>query len=236
MWRRLLIAVVVLVVLVSGWFLWLLNAAGELKTLTAHFAGTCTPVSGVIGAEDITIHPRTGVAYLSAYDRRVPVGRAARGAIYAYDLNAPSPRVINVTPDADPDFRPHGISLYVAPDGASMLFVVNHPGDRHTIEFYDVGEGHLTHRRTLSDPLLVHPNDLLAVTPTEVYAPSDHRDPRAPSQVLHVVPLPSGGYRVDEVYLDLGEQLSAASVAAVRGKRLLIGPIADSKFLDCQMR
>jgi hypothetical protein len=59
--------------------------------------------------------------------------------------------------------------------------------------------------------------------------------PRAPSQVLHVVPLPSGDYRVDEVYLDLGEQLSAASVAAVRGKRLLIGPIADSKFLDCQM-
>ena len=349
MWRRLLIAVVVLVVLVGGWFLWLLNAAGELKTLTAHFDGTCTPVSGVIGAEDITIHPRTSVAYLSAYDRRVPVERAARGAIYAYDLNAPSPQVINVTPDADPDFRPHGISLYVAPDGASMLFVVNHAGDRHTIEFYDVGEGHLTHRRTLSDPLLVHPNDLLAVTPTEVYVTNDHRYPsgimhtfedyfrlplanvvmwdgkafrqvaggirlanginlspdrntvyvastignsvrvydrgaasgaltfrreipigsgtdnieidadgtlwigahpklltvvrymsgsvpRAPSQVLHVVPLPSGGYRVDEVYLDLGEQLSAASVAAVRGKRLLIGPIADSKFLDCQMR
>ncbi len=349
MWRRLLIAAVVLVVLVGVWFLWLLNAAGEFKTLTAHFDGTCTPVSGVIGAEDITIHPRTGVAYLSAYDRRVPADRPARGAIYAYDLNAPSAQLINVTPDADPDFRPHGISLYVAPDGAGMLFVINHAGDGHTIEVYDVGEGHLAHRRTLSDPLLVHPNDLLAVTPTEVYVTNDHRYPsgimhtfedyfrlplanvvmwdgktfrqvaggirlanginlspdrktvyvastignsvriydrdaasgalvfrreipigsgtdnieidtdgslwigahpklltvvrymsgsvpRAPSQVLHVVPLPSGGYRVDEVYLDLGEQLSAASVAAVRGKRLLIGPIADSKFLDCQMR
>jgi hypothetical protein len=169
MWRRLLIAVVVLFVLVGGWFLWLLNAAGELKALTAHFEGTCSPVSGVIGAEDVTIHPRTGMAYLSAYDRRVPVGRPARGAIYAYDLNAPSAQVVNVTPDAAPDFRPHGISLYVAPDGASMLFVINHAGDRHTIEVYDVGEGHLAHRRTISDPLLVHPNDLVAVTPTEVY-------------------------------------------------------------------
>src|SRR2546428_13026499 len=109
MWRRLLIAVVLLVVLVSGWFLWLLNAAAELKTLTAHFAGTCTPVSGVIGAEDITIHPRTGVAYLSAYDRRVAVGRAARGAIYAYEHTAPAHQVINGTPDADARCPPHAI-------------------------------------------------------------------------------------------------------------------------------
>ena len=41
---------------------------------------------------------------------------------------------------------------------------------------------------------------------------------------------------MQEVYLNAGEQLSGASVAAVRDKRLLIGPIADSKFLDCTMR
>jgi arylesterase/paraoxonase len=60
--------------------------------------------------------------------------------------------------------------------------------------------------------------------------------PYAPSQVLHVVPRGVGEYRVDEVFLDRGEQLSASSVAAVRGKRLLIGPVGDVKFLDCQMR
>jgi arylesterase / paraoxonase len=59
--------------------------------------------------------------------------------------------------------------------------------------------------------------------------------PYAPSQVLRVVPDAHGGGEVREIYLDRGEQLSGSSVGAVRGKRLLIGPIADSKFLDCQM-
>ncbi|HVN83261.1 MAG TPA: SMP-30/gluconolactonase/LRE family protein [Candidatus Binatia bacterium] len=348
--RRVLIAIAIVVVAIGGWFTWLLNAAGQFKTLTPHFNGTCTAVNGVIGAEDLTIHPRTGVAYISSSDRlATQAGQPAHGAIYAYDLNAPTPKPVNVTPDADPDFRPHGISLYVAPDGASTLFVINHTGGRHTIEIYDVGEGRLTHRTTLADPLLVSPNDLLAVTPTQVYVTNDHRyrsgvmrtiedygrrpwanvvmwdgtsfrevaagislanginvspdqqtvyvastigklvqvydrdarsgslrrrgeipmdsgvdnievdadgslwigshpqifslvrymggrAPYAPSQILHVVPSRDGAARIDEVYLNLGEQISAASVGAVRGKRLLIGAIADSKILDCQMR
>ena len=63
----------------------------------------------------------------------------------------------------------------------------------------------------------------------------DMKKPQSPSQVLHVVPTRDSG-EVHEVYLNAGEQLSGASVAAVRDKRLLIGPIADSKFLDCTMR
>jgi arylesterase/paraoxonase len=63
----------------------------------------------------------------------------------------------------------------------------------------------------------------------------DGKTPYAPSQILHVTPRTSGA-DVREVYLDRGEQISGASAAAVRGRRLLIGPIADSKLLDCQMR
>jgi arylesterase/paraoxonase len=62
------------------------------------------------------------------------------------------------------------------------------------------------------------------------------RDPNelAPSQVLRISRRPEGGYVVSEVYLDLGDQLSASSVAAVRGDRLLIGGIFDPHFLDCR--
>jgi arylesterase/paraoxonase len=349
MWRRVLVPVAIMVAVVAGWFVWLLNAAGEFRTLTPHFDGTCTAVPGVVGAEDLTIHPQTGIAYISSYDRRaVMAGKPGKGAIYAYDLNGPRAAPINLTPDANPDFRPHGISLYVAPDGAGTVFVINHAGDRNTIEIYDVGETRLTHRTTLSDPLLVNPNDLVAVTPTQVYVTNDHhypaglmytiedyfrrpwanvvlwdghtfrevaggirlanginrsadgktvyvvstigqavrvydrdaasgeltlrgeiplgsggdnvevdadgtlwigshprlltlvrymdgKTPYAPSQILHVTPRTSGA-DVREVYLDRGEQISGASAAAVRGRRLLIGPIADSKLLDCQMR
>ena len=347
MLRRLLTALAVVVLLVGGWFLWLMNAAGEFRTLRPHFEGSCTAVP-VVGAEDLTIHPRTGIAYVSSCDRwALFAGKPPHGAIYAYDLNAASPRPVNLTPDASPTFSPHGVSLYVAPDGASTLFVINHERGRHTIEVYDVDQSRLTHRTTLSDPMLVSPNDLVAVSPTQVYVTNDHhypsgtmrtiedylrrpwanvvmwdghgfrevasgirlanginqssdgktvyvvatigqavrvydRDtatsnltfrreiplesggdnvevdadgtlwigahpqlltlvrymgggrPYAPSQILHVIPS-GGGAEVKEVYLDRGEQISGASVGAVRGTRLLIGAIADSKLLDCQM-
>jgi arylesterase/paraoxonase len=56
----------------------------------------------------------------------------------------------------------------------------------------------------------------------------------SPSQVLQLTPQPGGGYDVEEVYLDDGDEISASSVAAVRGNRLLIGAIFESKFLDCR--
>jgi arylesterase/paraoxonase len=349
MWKRLLAGTAVVVALFAAWVLWLLNAAGEFRTLAPHFDGTCTPVTGLVGTEDLTIHPRTGVAYLSSCDfRSVLAGRTAKCGLYAYDLNAQSPRPVDLLPDADSGFRPHGISLLVAADGTTTLFAINHAAGRHTIEIYDVGPTRLTHRATLADPSLVSPNDLVAVTPTQVYVTNDHRhatgpmraveeylrrpwtnvvmwDGRAfrevaggiqlanginvshdgktvyvasaigqnvrvydrdaasgalalrgviplgtgpdnievdaadtlwigahpklltvvrymsggvayaPSQVLHVTPTRDGG-EVREIYLNAGEQLSGASVAAARGSRLLIGPIADSKFLDCTMR
>jgi arylesterase / paraoxonase len=62
----------------------------------------------------------------------------------------------------------------------------------------------------------------------------DDPSARAPSQVVRVS-RGRDGYRVDEVYLNAGEQISAASVAAVRGKRLLIGQIFGNGILDCVM-
>jgi len=349
MWKRLLIGTGVVVASIAAWAVWLLNTAGEFKTLTPHFDGTCTPVTGLVGIEDLTIHPRTGVAYLSSCDfRSVLAGRAAKCSLYAYDLNAPTARPVDLVPDAAPGFRPHGISLHVADDGTAILFAINREAGRHTIELYDVEPTRLRHRATLADPSLVSPNDLVAVTPTQVYVTNDHHHPtgamrtveeylrrpwtnvvlwdgrafrevaggiqlanginvshdgrtvyvasaigqhvrvydrdttsgalalrgeiplgtapdnievdadgtlwigahpklltlvrymggavaHAPSQVLQVVPTREGG-EVREVYLDTGEQLSGASVAAVRGRRLLVGPIADTKFLDCTMR
>jgi hypothetical protein len=44
------------------------------------------------------------------------------------------------------------------------------------------------------------------------------------------------GYRVDEVYLNAGDQIAAVSVAAVRGRRLLIGQIFGDGILDCTMQ
>jgi arylesterase / paraoxonase len=347
---RRLIGIVVLIALLAfgAWLIRLLWLAGTFRRITPHFAGTCHLVKGPVGPEDITIHPRTGIAYVSATDRRAVLAKQpVPGAIYAYDLEQHT--LTNLTPHADTRFQPHGISLWVGPDGRDALFVVNHPmidGEpaANDIEVFDVTDGGLIHRATLTDPLLVMPNDIVAValdrfyvTNTNKYPPGTmqtletylqwkgaqvlfygpggfrpaikdlvfpnginvspdgkslyvastldravrfyDRDPASealhfrreiplgsgadnieidehanlwigahpkllriekhgadpatlsPSQVLRVTP---DGH-VDEIYLDDGSQLSTSTVAAVRGKRMLVGNVFDDGFLDCEM-
>lgn len=347
MLRRLFLVLGLAAVVIGGWFVWLLWMAGEFRPLAPHFAGTCVQVNGIVGAEDITIHPATGVAYISAYDRRaVDAGEPGQGALYAYDLNRRVPQLVNLTPDAPEDFSPHGISLHVSQSGPDLLFAVNHAGGKHSIEIYELAPRALVHRKTIRDDLLISPNDIVAVDNQRFYVTNDHgsapgfmrtleeylrlpragvvyydgktfrqvvsglryanginasrdggrvyvnslldmtlnvydRDPAtgalrpreevplgsggdnievdaegnlwigahphlltlarhrqdpglpAPSQVIRVSPGPSGALAVTEIFLDLGERLSAASVAARRGNRLLIGPVWDRRFLDC---
>ena len=168
----------VVLLLVGGFILRTMHSAGQFKTLEPHFAGSCTVVPGIPGAEDITIHPRTGVAYITAADRRsVLAGGNGRGGIYAYDLKADSPQLRNLTPSADEDFHPHGLSLYLGDDGRDVLYVINHAGGRHTIEVFDLAGDGLSHRGSLSDPLLVSPNDLVAVCRDRLYVTNDHANP-----------------------------------------------------------
>jgi arylesterase/paraoxonase len=343
-----MLSVVVLVLAAGGWFVHMLWSAGQFKTLEPHYAGQCTPISGVVGPEDITIHPETGVAYISAADwRAVNQGKPARGAIYAYDLNSLTPELILLTADTGDNFHPHGISLYNGQNGQDSLFVVNHEDNRHRIEIYDLRDGQLIHRKTIAGSMLISPNDILAVGPDQFYVSNDHRytaglmqvlenylqlklsnvvyydgsrflevasgigyasginvsadgkilylsavtegalhiynrdivsgklthrekldlgtgvdnieidasgglwigahpqllkfmqhaqDPAklSPSQILHLKPKAGGGYDIKEVYLNLGQEISASSVGAVYKNRMLIGAVFDPKFLDCK--
>ena len=350
MLRRLLVIIGIVFVLAGSWIVWLLWMAGEFRTLAPHFEGSCVQVKGILGAEDITIHPGTAVAYISAHDRRgVMAGEPGHGGLYAYDLRRRVPHLVNLTPDAPADFRPHGISLHVAKEGPDLLFAVNHAGGRDSIEIYAIGPDKLTHRETLQSELIISPNDLVAVDAKRFYVTNDHgsapgfmqtledyfRLPRsnvvyydgtafrqvasgiqfanginmsetgdriyvnaligmtlniyernkasgalrlqkkirlgtagdnierdsegrlwigahpklmtltrhqqdpgfpAPSQVIRVSPDSDGAESVEEIFLDLGRRLSAASVAAIHGDRLLIGPVWDSRFLDCTLK
>jgi len=189
--RRLLWMVpLVLVIGVSLWSLRLLWFAGAFRRIHSHFAGTCHLVRGPVGPEDITIHPRTGIAYISAADRRsVARGAAVPGAIYAYDTTAAQAVPVNLTPQADIGFQPHGISLWTGADGHDVLFVVNHPvhadhTQTNSIEIFDLVDGALVHRATLTDPLLVTPNDLVAVGVDRFYVTNTNRYPAGRMQTV----------------------------------------------------
>ena len=149
--KKVLLVIAVLVLSAGGWFVYLLWSAGQFKSLEPHADVKWTPVTGIMGPEDITIHPATGIAYISATDRRAVIrGEPARGGIYAYDLNTVSPQLIHLTEAAGDDFHPHGISLYTNSDGQDSLFVVNHENGRHAVEIYDLSDGILHHRKTIT--------------------------------------------------------------------------------------
>jgi arylesterase/paraoxonase len=337
-----------LLIAVGVWGYFFLNAAGVFLTIEPKVAGVCKQVTGVVGVEDIAIDAETKVAYLSGYDRRaVFAGGNVRGAIWAYDLNAPAAVPVDLTAGAEPAaFQPHGIGLYRGADGKKTLFVINHGGGQNVVEIFDVDGAKLTHRRTVSGPELVSPNDIVGVGPDAFYVTNEHaqpvgwrrnaedylrlrdttvqffdgqkfstalsgigganginvsadgkslylsamyelsvhvydRDPQtnalklrttvavpgladnidvlangdlllglhskileflahvkdskhpSPSHIMRLKADGKGGFVPETIYYNLGEEISAASVGASLGKRLLIGAIFDPKILDC---
>ncbi|MBI1210797.1 MAG: hypothetical protein GC190_04995 [Alphaproteobacteria bacterium] len=341
--------ILVLLIAAGVWVYFFLQAAGYFRTLEAKFDGTCKPVTtaGFAGPEDITIDAETNTAYLSGYDRRAAMaGHPTAGGIWAYNLADPNAQLVNLTPEADASFLPHGISLFRASDGRKTLFVVNHGANRQAVEIFDVEPGKLTHRRTVTGPELISPNDVVGVGPDQFFFTNDHAhregflrqvedymrlkqsnvgyydgakfypalhdigganginatpngdtlflsagseqkvyvydrnlqtgvisqraavdvpgyadniellpdgsfllgihskvldllqnvgDPThlSPSRIMRLTPDGRGGYNVADVYVNLGQEISGASVGAALGKRLLIGDIFEPKFLDC---
>jgi len=57
---------------------------------------------------------------------------------------------------------------------------------------------------------------------------------RAPAQVLRVTGT-GADLKATEVYLDDGSQTSGTATAAVFGKRMLLGPVFEKDFLDCEL-
>jgi len=173
--KILVLLIFIFVTFAVGWVIDLFWKAGQFMTIKPHFAGQCRRVSGAVGPEDITIHPQTGVAYISSADRRaIAQGEAKNGAIFAYNLKYSQPELIRLNDETAPELQPHGISLYPEPNGKDVLYVVNHAGGRHSVEIFDVVMGRLVHRRTVTDALIHSPNDVAAAGPDSFYLTNDH--------------------------------------------------------------
>jgi arylesterase/paraoxonase len=348
--KKLKIAAIIIALAVIWRVIDTIRHAGEFKTINPHFAGQCQKIGGVVGAEDITIHPQTGVAFISSSDRRALLrGESAPGAIYAYDLKSDTPRLKNLTPNLDHDFHPHGISLYLGENGAVSLFVVNHRANGDAIEIFDYRDSTLVLRESIRGELMTSLNDVVAVGPRSFYTTNDHGNVSAlgrtaeeylqlarsyvlyydgntlkkvaedisyanginvshdgkiiyvaacvglkinvydrdmasgalqfkkeiplgtgvdnieldadgnlwvaahpqlltftrhakdasklsPSEILKISFMPSGDYKVDQIYLNNGEEISGSSVGAVFGRKLLVGSVFESHFLLCEMK
>lgn len=251
--RKFLLLVGAVAALLAGYALYLANAAGEFRSLAGQPYGQCQQIPGMPGSEDITIHPRGRFAYISSDDRRAVInGNPTPGAIFRYDLDASAgsqaASPVNLTPDADLRFRPHGISLYVGADGRETLFVVNHPGESlfgapdsqdsgplHTIEVFDVQGSTLVHRQTHADAALVSPNDVVGVDHDRFYVTNDHgAGPGALRQLEDYLRLPWANvvYFDGDSFAEVADGLSYANGINVSadGRELYVAEVSRNRI------
>jgi arylesterase/paraoxonase len=133
--------------------------------------------------------------------------------------------------------------INVSPDGRTLYVCSITEGGLHVYD-RDPESGRLEHREEIDldtgvdNVEIDEEGDLwIGAHPQLLTTMKHYKDPESlsPSQVIHLTPHEGGGYDVEEVYLDAGDEISASTVAAVRGNRLLIGAIFESKFLDCRL-
>jgi arylesterase / paraoxonase len=204
-------------------------------------------VKGVAGAEDLTLADSSGLVFVSADDRRATMrDTPVQGGIYLYDLRRPLMPPVLLTRDFKPSLHPHGISYYPPdkPNGAGTLFVVNHRIEngkqRNTVEIFDWLEGKLTHRMTVEDKLMLHPNDVCGVGPNQFYFTNDHGSKSKFGFYLETLfRLPRAGV----VYCDaikqtftpaLGHLVYANGVnRSKEGKYIYVSTVARGRVLRC---
>jgi len=171
------IVLLVLVAALGAAVLALLVRGGQFRTLHAHFDGQCRDVPMGASAEDIRIDPARGIAYLSYFDRRGLIEKKVdHGTVMLVDLNAAELRPRAALATDPPQFRPHGMSLWIPQDGGpQVLFVISHlSGNGHSIEIFEQNAtGAFAPVQTIRDALLVRPNAILAVGPRQFYVAND---------------------------------------------------------------
>ncbi len=205
--------ILVLLLLLVGFFLKTFWQAGGFKTITNEFKGEIQKVY-VPGVEDITIDQETGVAFLSSYDRWKDLIHKSpeKGGIYALHLEDSMPHPIHLTPDfPKTEFHPHGISLYISPEGKRILYVINHQSDQDAIEIFEYYNDTLEHKASITDPLIISPNDIVGVGERSFYMTNDHNERASTSRsIKDLAQIGTGNI----VYYD-GEKANATGIEDV---------------------
>lgn len=158
---------------ISAWSFWKMDG---LVSVAHQPLANCRTVTGNGSAEDIQIDYETGLAYISLADRLAKsAGRPlVNGAIAIYDLNNPSASYETASFTTPADFRPHGLSLFIDKDGSRRLFVINHLSNgEQAVEIFAVNGKQFQHLETIKHPLMLSPNDLVAVGPRQFYIGND---------------------------------------------------------------
>ncbi len=184
------IVIGVLLSLIGRLLFLIIPSSGQFTSFKTILVDQCRKIEIAPGPEDIQIDHNTGLAYISAVDRRA-LNNVPPGGIYVLNLNKPEMPARKLKGKLPDGFNPHGISLWHGLNGERRLFVVNHPDGKHSVEIFSLDNNdRLTHLETITSETFTSPNDLIAVGKRQFYVSNMQRA--------------SGGFRLSlELYFGL---------------------------------
>ncbi len=128
------------------------------------------------GVEDIEVEPEERFLILSSDDRAGRRdGNPTQGGLYLMNLDDKhfTPKLL--TQNFEGDFYPHGISMLKIDSTTHRVWAINHVNNAHTIEIFDLyNADSLMYISTLTNKLMISPNDLVALSENEFYFTNDH--------------------------------------------------------------
>lgn len=170
--KRITIIILSIIVL---FVLYIFVSTGFFRTINNHFDGEIAKTIVLPGAEDITISLSDDFALISSTKRgHFPPAKEEHGGIYYMDLNNEDLEVIKLTNDYKASFAPHGISIFKK-DSTYKVIAVNHTPDGHSLEVFTLKDKILSFEKSLKDPLMVSPNDVVYLDENRFYFTNDHK-------------------------------------------------------------
>ena len=150
-------------------------STGYFRTIENSFDGTVEKKIAISGAEDIMVIPEKGLALVSASPRKNSLDvQQEIGGLYLMDLNSKSYKVKPLTADFNEPFAPHGISMFKT-DSTYTVMAVNHTTEKHSFEVFQLQDSVLTFEKTIANPALVSPNDVVMLDEDRFYFTNDHK-------------------------------------------------------------
>lgn len=169
--RILLLVFILLLIFVGHIFI----STGFFRSVEAQFDGEVLKKIAIKGAEDIMISPTDSFVLISATDRGLyPPKEEEKGNLFLIDLKSDDFEPILLTENFNQPFAPHGISFFKK-DSTYQVMAINHTGQGHSIEVFELDGRDLRHVKTLRDPSMIQPNDLVLVGEDRFYFTNDHK-------------------------------------------------------------
>ncbi len=228
--KVILIALILIVVFIGNIFI----STGYFRTIENNFDGKIVKKIALPGAEDITVSSIDSFAIVSSTNRRVyPSEKEQYGGLYFMELKSGDFRITPLTLNIKTSFAPHGISM-IQKDSTYKIAAINHTPKGHSIEIFTLIGKSLSHEKSLTDDVMISPNDIVFIDENRFYFTNDHGKTKGIGRFLEDY---AGLEASNVIYFD-GENYSevAKDIAYANGinfdaKRNLIFVASPRKFL-----